>query len=393
MVIDEYQNLDPGYKDAIQSVTKSMGNGMAEYAGDRDHLDNGVNTLRDFDLYCHYVAGLVGEGLSRLFAASKLEDARYANEIDLSNAMGLFLQKTNIIRDFREDLDDGRLFWPRQIWSKYCSHPKEFIRPENETAAMHCISEMTANVLFHATDSLLYLSGLRNQSVFNFCAIPQVMAIATLALVFRNKKVTHTNVKVRKGQAVSMIRQSTNLRAVSEIFLKYTREIHRKNIPSDPNFLAISVECGRIEQWIETVFPRSKMDELDRRIRAQQARQDPLASTTNDTTTIINTANSATHPTITSTTTSAAATPSTPFTPSAEQEGEDKWEMYKLYAVVGATWLLMIALMLGMAWLAGARFDLAFQELWQSLSSMSGSSKIESAGPQRVAGGAERVEL
>ena len=324
MVIDEYQSLDSGYKDAIQSVTKSMGNGMAEYAGDRDHLDNGVNTLRDFDMYCHYVAGLVGEGLSRLFAASKLEDARYANEVDLSNAMGLFLQKTNIIRDFREDLDDGRLFWPRQIWSKYCSHPKELIRPENEAAAMHCISEMTANVLFHATDSLLYLSGLRNQSVFNFCAIPQVMAIATLALVFRNKQVVHRNVKVRKGQAVSMIHHSTNLRAVSEIFLKYTREIHRKNVPSDPNFLAISVECGRIEQWIETVFPRVKMEELDRRIRAQQARQDPLAPTTNDTTTTTNTANSGTHPPITSTTTSAAPTPRTPLIPSAEQEREDK---------------------------------------------------------------------
>ena len=52
----------------------------------------------------------------------------------------------------------------------------------------------------------------------------------------------------------------------------------------------------------------------------------------------------------------------------------------------------MIALMLGMAWLAGARFDLAFQELWHSLSSIGGSSKVEIAGPQRVAGGAERAE-
>jgi len=30
--------------------------------------------------------------------------------------MGLFLQKTNIIRDYLEDLDSGRTFWPDEIW-------------------------------------------------------------------------------------------------------------------------------------------------------------------------------------------------------------------------------------------------------------------------------------
>ncbi len=30
--------------------------------------------------------------------------------------MGLLLLKTNIIRDFREDADQRRFFWPREIW-------------------------------------------------------------------------------------------------------------------------------------------------------------------------------------------------------------------------------------------------------------------------------------
>lgn len=30
--------------------------------------------------------------------------------------MGAFLQKTNIIRDFLEDLVEGRAFWPREVW-------------------------------------------------------------------------------------------------------------------------------------------------------------------------------------------------------------------------------------------------------------------------------------
>ena len=48
-----------------------------------------VETVRDFDEYCHYVAGLVGLGLSKLFHNAGLEDL--ASD-DLSNSMGLFLQ-------------------------------------------------------------------------------------------------------------------------------------------------------------------------------------------------------------------------------------------------------------------------------------------------------------
>ena len=40
---------------------------------------------------------------------------------DLSNGMGLFLQKTNIIRDYLEDIMEEpapRMFWPRDVWGK-----------------------------------------------------------------------------------------------------------------------------------------------------------------------------------------------------------------------------------------------------------------------------------
>ena len=36
--------------------------------------------------------------------------------------MGLFLQKTNIVRDYLEDINEEpapRMFWPRDVWSKY----------------------------------------------------------------------------------------------------------------------------------------------------------------------------------------------------------------------------------------------------------------------------------
>ena len=65
--------------------------------------------------YCHYVAGLVGIGLSRLFSASELEDPLIGEDTELANSMGLFLQKTNIIRDYLEDQREGREFWPQEV--------------------------------------------------------------------------------------------------------------------------------------------------------------------------------------------------------------------------------------------------------------------------------------
>lgn len=61
------------------------------------------------------MAGLVGVGLSKLFSASKLEDPEVGQDTELANSMGLFLQKTNIIRDYLEDTQEGRAFWPQEV--------------------------------------------------------------------------------------------------------------------------------------------------------------------------------------------------------------------------------------------------------------------------------------
>jgi hypothetical protein len=45
-------------------------------------------------------------------------DPKFAEVVDLSNAMGLYLQKTNIIRDYLEDISQNppRVFYPKDVW-------------------------------------------------------------------------------------------------------------------------------------------------------------------------------------------------------------------------------------------------------------------------------------
>ena len=144
----------------------------------------------------------MGTNLSQLFVDSGTEkDLRQSR--NLSIEMGLFLQKTNIIRDYREDIDETkpRMFWPREIWKEYANELEEFKDTKNREKAISCLNEMITNALKHATKSLDYLEKLKNSAVLRFCAIPQIMAIATLALCYNNGKVFETNVKIRRGQS------------------------------------------------------------------------------------------------------------------------------------------------------------------------------------------------
>ncbi|KAI9488419.1 farnesyl-diphosphate farnesyltransferase [Zychaea mexicana] len=257
VVIDEFLKLNPKFQQVIADIARKMGNGMADYATGEHRENTSVATIADFDLYCHYVAGLVGHGLSDLFSASSLEAPSVAANTTLSNNMGLFLQKTNIIRDYREDLEEGRQFWPREIWGDYADDFADFIKPEHTDKARACLNAMVLNVLDLVPDVLTYMAQLRNQSVFNFCAIPQVMAIATLALVFNNMDVYQRNIKIRKGEAVELILAATSMDNVVSVFRHYVHEISKKNDARDPNFLAVSMAIGKIEQWITTNIPAS----------------------------------------------------------------------------------------------------------------------------------------
>lgn len=231
-VITEFRKMKPVYRAIIKDVTNG---------------DASVSTVGEYDLYCWYVAGVVGEGLTRPFVEAGLGEATLINHSHLYKSMALLLQKNNIIRDIREDHDDGRCFWPKEIWSKHVDNFKDLFEPENLEHALNCSSEMVLNALGHASDCLSYLVGLREQSVFNFCAIPQSMAMAKLELCFRNPAVFERNIKITKGDAFQlMIESSQDLERTCEVFCRYVHRIQQKNNPKDPNFLKISVACEQV---------------------------------------------------------------------------------------------------------------------------------------------------
>ncbi|RMJ27607.1 hypothetical protein PHISP_01527 [Aspergillus sp. HF37] len=330
-VITEFKKMNPAYQVVIKDITDKMGNGMADFCRKAALDDASVKTVDEYDMYCYYVAGLVGEGLTRLFVEAEMANPALMKRPVLHKSMGLFLQKTNIVRDVREDSDDGRRFWPKEIWSKHVDDFNDLFKPQYREAALNCSSEMVLNALEHVEDCLFYLAGLREQSIFNFCAIPQAMAIATLELCFRNPAMFERNIKITKGDACKLMTESTqSLRVLCQTFRSFARSIHKKNTPKDPNFLKISLVCGQIEKFIETIFPSQTAENAHRQLRGQQPE---LADK------------------------------------KAREEKEARDETLFIMSIMLVMVLCIAALMLSLAWYFGARFDLAWQEIrhgnWQ----------------------------
>ncbi|KAK1864932.1 hypothetical protein I4F81_007468 [Pyropia yezoensis] len=244
-----FSGLKPEYQRVIADITREMGFGMAE------HMDEtACVTVADYDRYCHYVAGLVGLGLTRMFACSGLESPALADpqRDHLANSMGLFLQKTNIIRDYLEDLNDGRTFWPEEIWSVHADRLGAFAAPEQRKAALSCLNAMVTDALRHVPDCLEYMSAIRSPSVFHFVAIPQVMAMATLAEVYANPAVFSGVVKLRRGKTAVLISRATSVDLVHELFFQSAVGMRAACAPADP-----SVEETRsaLERIIRRTLP------------------------------------------------------------------------------------------------------------------------------------------
>ncbi|CAG8502852.1 14388_t:CDS:2 [Cetraspora pellucida] len=161
--------------------------------------------------------------------------------------MGIFLQKLNILRDFVEDLDEKRRFWPKEIWHQYVSEIEDLVLIENRQKALNCLSAIVLTTLLHVSDCLNYLSQLDDPDIFSFAAKPLVIGYSTLASTFKNYDSYKKVVKIRKGEGAKLVFRCTNISEVSKMFFEYTQVIISKNNdPQDPSFAKINDICEQI---------------------------------------------------------------------------------------------------------------------------------------------------
>lgn len=103
--------------------------------GQLDDLErNTYNTFSELHNYCERVASTVGLLCVEVWG---YEDA---SARDLATSRGIAFQLTNIIRDYAQDFDTGRVYFPREDYSRFNLTPEElrhWSKPRVCAAFMH----------------------------------------------------------------------------------------------------------------------------------------------------------------------------------------------------------------------------------------------------------------
>lgn len=180
-VIAITHGFDAPTRAALATCVATMAEGMADFQ-DRD-LRCGLENLQEMNDYCYYVAGVVGEMLTKLFCLYSAEIAANREELlDLAVSFGQGLQMTNILKDLWDDHQRGVCWLPRDRFSAsgfdLCT-----LRPgHNNPAFRAAFSELIGIAHEHLKNALRYTlrippdeSGIRE-----FCLWALGMAVLTL---------------------------------------------------------------------------------------------------------------------------------------------------------------------------------------------------------------------
>jgi phytoene synthase len=84
--------------------------------------------FKQLNLYCHRVAGVVGEVAALIFGVSDRATLKYAHRL------GLAFQLTNIIRDVGEDARRGRIYLPQDEMARFGVKEEALLHPRYDEA-------------------------------------------------------------------------------------------------------------------------------------------------------------------------------------------------------------------------------------------------------------------
>jgi phytoene synthase len=119
-VYSEEQGKEPSHPvaKALVGVIKTINLSASQLIEIIDGMEMDLNCNRypDFialQLYCHHVAGVVGQLSAEIFGYEDIKTLEYAHNL------GLAFQLTNIIRDVGEDARRGRIYLPEDELAKF----------------------------------------------------------------------------------------------------------------------------------------------------------------------------------------------------------------------------------------------------------------------------------
>jgi farnesyl-diphosphate farnesyltransferase len=193
-VLEVLASMPAPVAEPICVCLEGMAEGMARM-GTRGRVVGGGLGLRDLEEtfeYCYYVAGIVGEMLTGLFAwHSPTVHARVAALKSRGVAFGRALQLTNILKDVREDWERGACWLPRTVLAEHGVTPETLLEPANRRAALAAHTALVAVARQSLDEALDYTLALprEEEGIRLFCLWPLFLSVMTLRKVHGNAAV------------------------------------------------------------------------------------------------------------------------------------------------------------------------------------------------------------
>jgi farnesyl-diphosphate farnesyltransferase len=192
---------------ALSSCVETMAEGMPLFQAENMH--NGLPQLSDMDRYCYYVAGCVGEMLTKLFCHYSPQIAQHKDEmLHLAVSFGQGLQMTNILKDIWDDAERGVCWLPQDIFSETGYDLKNLNAKTNDENFRIGLEHLVSIAQSHLQNALKFTQLIpgHETGIRNFCLWALGMAILTLKKIKQNLGFTRSDeVKISRNSVKSTI--------------------------------------------------------------------------------------------------------------------------------------------------------------------------------------------
>ena len=232
LVMRAYFRLPRIYRESMLQSILNMSEGMSliikRYHADRNAV---LKDEKELEEYCYYVAGTVGELLTRIFSISIKNPQKILCLKNLEIQFGLGLQITNILKDFYTDSARGWSYIPQSLLDKHRLSLKDFNSnqyPEKNKIIINHLAKKTAQ--YHV-DSLNYtcLIPRRLFHIRLFCILPLFFAVRTLKILQKNTFEHKENYKMKiSRRSVKIIFFISPFLVLSNTLLKTAFYLFRK---------------------------------------------------------------------------------------------------------------------------------------------------------------------
>ncbi len=172
---------------ALQRCVKIMSRGMVEFQ--RRRSLQGLADMKQMDLYCYYVAGVVGEMLTELFCdySPQMQSNKPAL-MELAVSFGQGLQMTNILMDIWDDREKGACWLPREVFERQNAAFDMQHSPQQDANFTKAIAELVEVAGSHLSNAFRYtlMIPARETGIRKHCLMALAMAVLTLRRIHAN---------------------------------------------------------------------------------------------------------------------------------------------------------------------------------------------------------------